>query len=75
MKVLLRNRTTGLYLCEPEGWSWHPALAREFRDSCEAFLCVLENHWSDMEAVLTFTDPKYDVPLFVVLPQRLHLPP
>jgi hypothetical protein len=74
MKVLVRNRTTQLYLCEAGGWSWDPTLARDFRDSRQAFLCVLEKHWSDMEAVLAFDDPKYDVFLFAIFPQEVHPP-
>ena len=75
MKVFLRNRATRLYLCGADGWSWDRTLARDFRQSGDAFEFVSHKRWADMEAVLAFDEAQYDLCLAVTLRTAISPPP
>ncbi len=71
MKVLLRNRKTKLFFHGEAEWTPERALARDFRQSGRAVQFVCEHRLTDMEALLTFQDPRYDL----CLPIHFHHTP
>jgi len=73
MKVLLRNRKTNLYVRGEAEWTLERNLARDFGQSGHAARFVLDKRLHDMEAVLSFRDPRYDLFLTLCLKENAHL--
>jgi hypothetical protein len=65
MKVLLRNRKTKQYVGGVEEWTQERKLARDFGRSGQAIKFAVDKGLSDMEAVLTFDDPQYDIGILI----------
>ncbi len=69
MKVLLRNRCSNSYLEGNGRWTGKRERARDFERGAYAILFVVHHRLPDLEAVLDFGDPRFDL----VFP--IHLPP
>ncbi len=67
MQVLLRSTRTKLYLNGADRWTPDRSGARNFVSGAQAILFAQENRLTDLEVVLAFDDPAYDV----TLPLRL----
>ncbi len=61
MKIVLQHRTTRLYLAPDDRWTAHPDEARDFGTSLKALDFVRRLEMNEMEIVLKFADPKYDI--------------
>ena len=60
MRILIRDRSTGRYLHGDE-WISARAQAFDFRSTAGAFERALEFRGADLELVLAFDDPSYDL--------------
>ena len=69
MKVLIRNRKNGLYLIDNEHWTAEREGAHDFQSSGKAILFAHSRGLQEVEAVLAFDDPRFDISL------ALHLRP
>jgi hypothetical protein len=61
MKVLLKNRDTGLFLKGETLWTNKPVEARDFGSCCDALNGAHNNGVRNAELVLTFGDPSLDI--------------
>src|SRR5260370_42425658 len=61
LRVLLRNRETGLYFQTPDKWTTAPRCALDFESSARALKKVIELRLQNMDIVLSFGNPAYDV--------------
>lgn len=63
MRVLLRKTTTGQYYRSPNEWVTTREEAFDFERSSKAVLHSVANRMRDMEVLLTFDAPDYDIRL------------
>ena len=63
LKVFLRNRDTGLFFQSLDKWTTAPQRALRFASSARAMKAVSDLHLQNMEIVLSFGNPAYDVML------------
>ena len=68
--MLLRNGETGLYFQTPDKWTTAPQCALVFESSAHAIKTVIELRLQNMEIVLSFGNPAYDVMLPVANDHR-----
>ena len=66
MKVLLQNVTTGLFLKGLEDWTEDSTKARQFPNSLSALSFCNLNDIKDVQVLLRFNQPRYDVKLSLV---------
>jgi hypothetical protein len=66
MRILLQQKSTGLYFKDIEDWTRDPVEAMDFLSSTSAIdFCVL-NRISGVQLVLKFEEQRYDIVLPVV---------
>lgn len=63
MHVLLRHRKTGLFYQCDDHWIGDAEAAHDFGSSANAILFVHERRLSDIEVILAFDDPRYNISL------------
>jgi hypothetical protein len=63
MRVLLCDNKTGLYYQSPDQWTGDAASAKDFRSSFKALLFAHERSLREVEVLLDFGDPEYNVHL------------
>lgn len=63
MRVLLRDVTTGLYLCAPEEWTAETGKAQNFKHSAEAMNFARARGVENAEVILAFEESSYAVAL------------
>jgi hypothetical protein len=63
MKVLLRDRQNGLYFQAPTQWAANPLEALDFYGTGQALQAARDHHLKDVQVVLSFGNPQYDVVL------------
>ncbi len=63
MRILLCSTKTGLYFQSPDGWTAEPMLANDFRSSLKAALFAQEQRLKNVEVLVDFDDPEYNVHL------------
>jgi hypothetical protein len=63
MRVLLRDKNTGLYFCEPEEWTAEAGKAQAFKHSAEAMNLARSRRMENAEVILAFEEPAYAVAL------------
>ena len=61
MRVLLRNCDTGLYFQSRDHWTNDAAKALDFKSSARAVQAVTELRLQNMDIILAFDDPAYDI--------------
>jgi hypothetical protein len=61
MKVLLQNKLTGSFLKELNSWTDDPNEALQFKTSSSALNFSLRHCLSDIQIVLKFKNPRYDI--------------
>jgi hypothetical protein len=61
VKVLLRNLNTRFYLRGESDWTPERGQARDFGQSAYAVLFALDRRLCDVEAVLSFGNPQFDL--------------
>ena len=66
MKVLLRSIPSGLYFQSLGQWTGQPQEANDFGTSAQAINYVAEERLKNLELILFFDDPRYNIrmPLF-----------
>lgn len=74
MRIFLRNVLTRFYLVGEGEWTEDRNLARTFPSSLAALKFVQEHNLPDMEVVLGFNGPEYDltIPAEAVRPKPKH---
>jgi hypothetical protein len=63
MRVLLRHPTTGLYFLNSKEWTERPEDAWDFKTSVNALQLVTEMKMQEVEILLWFDDPRYNLTL------------
>ncbi len=63
MRVLLRHIKTGLLFREPDQWTADFTQAQNFRHSAEAMDYARDHGLKEVEVLLSFEDPQFNVPL------------
>ncbi len=63
MRVLLRNRKTGLFFQFPDQWIDDPSLAVDFTDSRQAVRLVQEMGLKKVDILLSFENPRNNIRL------------
>jgi hypothetical protein len=63
MRVLLRDRKTNLFWGEEGRWTANAATARDFGSSTRAIQFALAERMNEVEVVLSFPNPLYDITL------------
>jgi hypothetical protein len=66
MKVLLRNVETGLFYAGPARWAEDHSGAMNFERPDLALDCVGQSQLANMEVVMHFEEPAFDVPITIV---------
>ncbi len=66
MKVLLRNTKTGQYYQEPTKWTPEPGAAADLQGLSRAVALAFERQMEDVEILLCYEDPRYDLVLPVL---------
>lgn len=66
MRVLLRHMETGLFYAGPAAWTSEQSDARDFYDTARALDAASAEYLGPIELVMSFEDPKFDIPLTVV---------
>jgi hypothetical protein len=61
MKVLLRNRDTGLFLKGKTLWTYYATEARDFVSCLNAMEHTLGMRLTNAELILSFGDPRLDI--------------
>ncbi len=61
MRVVLRNMKTGLFFRNSADWSENAEEARDFMDATTALYFAKEQELLDVEILLKFQNPKYDI--------------
>ena len=61
MRTLLRNTKTGLFYRSEKEWTGDMAGAHDFCSSANAIQLAFEWRLKDMEVVLAFEDPRYNI--------------
>jgi hypothetical protein len=60
-RVLLRSTENGRYFLDLDQWTPERWSARDFGTSGRAVLFAMDLHLANVEVVLAFEDPRYDV--------------
>ena len=60
MRVLIQNKKTGLFCCDPAGWTSDPEEARAFEHTLEAFRFCKEHQLGDVKIILKFGNEAHD---------------
>ena len=68
MQVLIRNRDTQLYFIDNNQWTSERHQARDFHTSGNAVLFAHSQGLQNVEAVLSFEDPRFDITLPICPP-------
>ena len=63
MRILLRHTGTGLFFESEDKWTTQPATARDFGSSGNAIVFVTEWGLSEVEILMAFDDPRYNITL------------
>jgi hypothetical protein len=63
MKVFLRNTQTGWYYQGPSQWTPEQAAAQDLRQVTRAVERIFEAHLENVEILLSYDDPRYDLVL------------
>jgi hypothetical protein len=63
--VFLRNTRSGWYYQTPSQWTPQKEAAYDFQQSARAVERVFENHLENVEILLCYDDPRYDLVLAV----------
>jgi hypothetical protein len=63
MKVVLRNEQNGLYFQSPTQWAPTPTDALDFLGTGQALQAAEDSRLENVQVVLSFGDPKYDIVL------------
>ncbi len=63
MKALLRHTITKQYLRNEDEWTAERSVARNFVTGPQAILFALEKRLANVEVVLAFDNPQYDISL------------
>ena len=71
MKVLLRDSQTGLYYQEPSKWTAEQDAALDLHRMSRAVALAFEAHLENVEVLLSFDDPQFDL----VMPITRQPPP
>lgn len=66
MKVLLQSVKNGLYFTPGGGWSDESEAAQEFPNSLSAIHFCNANHLKEVQVLLKFKQPRYDIKLPVL---------
>jgi hypothetical protein len=61
MQVVIQDRTNQLYYKGEGQWTPEIAEAADFQEVIRAFDFVLVSHLSNLDVLMDFGDPKYDV--------------
>ena len=61
MKVYIRNTHTGWYYREPSNWTPDQAAAYDLGQVAKAVERIFEAHLEDVEILLSYDDPRYDL--------------
>ena len=72
MRILLQQKSTGLYLKEIGEWTPNAAEATDFLSSTRAIDYCLAHRISDVHLVLKFEEQLYDIVLPMVGSRRYH---
>lgn len=76
MRILLRNFKTREYYKGPGLWTRFPEEARAFAHSLQAMDFAFDLNLEDLEILMAFEDPRYNISLPVhALTQRAERPP
>jgi hypothetical protein len=70
MRVLLRNRDTGLFLKGKTLWTYHAAEAQDLLSCLNALEHTREMRLANAELVLSFGDPRLDI---TISPRHIRL--
>jgi hypothetical protein len=73
MRSLLRSTVTGLYFESEEQWVADISQAHDFGSSARAIQFAVENRFKDVEVVLAYDDPHYNIAIPLTIrsgPQR-----
>ena len=73
MRVLLRSMSNGLYFRDLQQWTNDPLHAADFGRSARAILFAAEERFKNVEVVLFFDDPRYNITL-PILDKTPHWP-
>lgn len=63
MRILLRHTGTGLFFESEDKWTTEPEAARDFGSSGRAIVFVTEWGLGDVEILMAFDDPRYNITL------------
>jgi hypothetical protein len=75
MKVFLRNTQTGWYYQGPSQWTPEQAAALDLHQVTRAVERIFEAHLENVEILLSYDDPRYDLVLPVpASPSRAEAP-
>jgi hypothetical protein len=66
MKILLRNTENGLFYAGPEEWTEDLGRALEFERADLAADCAAETKGRQLEVLMHFEDPAFEIPLRIV---------
>jgi len=66
MRILVQQKTTGLYFKDIDAWARNSAEAMDFVSSSAAIDFCVANRLKDMQIVLKFEEHRYDIVLPVV---------
>jgi len=66
MKVLLRNKQTGLFYAGPEEWTENRTEATDFEGPDRALDQISQAQLRAMELVIHFEETRFDIPLTIV---------
>ena len=61
MKVFIRNTQSGSYYQEPSKWTPEQAAACDLGQVAKAVARIFEDHLEDVEILLSYDDPRYDL--------------
>ena len=74
MKVFLRNTKTGWFYQGPSRWTPEQAVALDLVQVARAVERIFEAHLEDVEILLSYEDPRYDLVLPVPASPSRHPP-
>jgi len=63
VKVFIRNTQTGWYYQEPSKWTPHQAAACDLGQVARAVEQIFEAHLENVEILLSYDEPRYDLVL------------
>jgi len=68
LKILLRDRRTGLFYSELHQWTSDPEAAHDFKRSSAAIQHAIDHHWPDAEVIYHFGETRESISLPVHRP-------